>query len=77
MVESEDTRQQSRVAELPSQEEDAQYVAPINFDAMETEELFHKLEKTVVGYEEYQNAFEAHYMRTIEGLKKLVSKIQQ
>jgi len=44
---------------------------------METEELFHKLEKTVVGYEEYENAFEAHYMRTIEGLKKLVSKIQQ
>ena len=43
---------------------------------METEELFHKLEKTVVGYEEYENAFEAHYMRTIEGLKKLVSKIQ-
>lgn len=44
---------------------------------METEELFHSLETTVVGYDDYQNCFEAHFNRTLEGLHILVTKIQR
>lgn len=44
---------------------------------MAIEELFHKLEVTVVGYDDYQNCTEAHYARTIEGLQSLVVKIQK
>lgn len=49
----------------------------INFEAMDTNDLFHSLEKTVVGYDDYQNCFEAHYNRTIDGLHILVTKIQR
>jgi len=44
---------------------------------MEPEELFHSLEATVVGYDDYENAFEAHFSRTLEGLHTLVTKIQR
>ena len=44
---------------------------------MEIGELFHSLESTVVGYDDYQNCTEPHYKRTLDGLHTLVKKIQQ
>jgi len=72
MVEAEDPR--TRVAELPAENEEAA-LESINWDAMGIVELFHVLETTVVGYDDYQNCTEAHYARTIEGLQRLVVKI--
>ena len=46
-------------------------VAPINWDAMEIEELFASLEKAIVGYDDYINADEAHFAQSIEGLHRL------
>ena len=81
MVESTDTRIAMAAGEIGGTEgeagEDGEQLAPINWGAMETEDLFHKLERIVVGYDEYENCTEAHYARTIEGLQKLVVKIQQ
>ena len=54
-----------------------QTLEPINWAAMDLEELFLKLEQTVAKYDDYENCFEAHYFRTLEGLNKLVAKIQQ
>ena len=73
MVES-DIR--TRVAELPGENEEAPLMS-INWGSMSTEELFHKLESTVVGYDDYQDNSEPHYTRTIEGLQSLVVRIQQ
>ena len=67
MVEAEDPR--TRVAELPAAgEEESQQLEVINWDAMGIEEVFHMLEVTVVGYDDYQNCTEAHFARTLEGL---------
>ena len=68
-----------RVAELPATgtpEEEAP-LETIDFAGMETVELFHALEKTVVGYDEYENCFEKHFMRTLDGIHALTSKIQK
>ena len=49
-----DPRTRAAVAELPAEGEDGeQQLEPINFDGMETEELFHNLESTIVGYDDY------------------------
>jgi len=42
---------------------------------MDISELFHSLETTVVGYDDYKNCFEAHFERTLTGLHSLVKKI--
>ena len=63
---------------LPGADEvEEQFIEAINWDGLDTEELFHKLEKTVAGYDDYENATEPHFARTIEGLQKLVLKIQR
>ena len=38
---------------------------------------FHKLEKECVGYNDYVNADEEHYLATLDGLKLLVERIQK
>ena len=38
---------------------------------------FHRLEKECVGYEDYVNADEEHFLATLEGLKSLVESIQR
>ena len=38
---------------------------------------FHKLEKECVGYDNYVDADEEHYLKTLEGLRKLVGEIQR
>ena len=49
-----DPRTRAAVAELPAEGEDGeQQLEPINFDGMETEELFNNLESTIVGYDDY------------------------
>ena len=40
-------------------------------------EAFHTLEKEVVGYEDYINADEEHFLKTMEGFKSLVEDIQR
>lgn len=40
------------------------------------EEQFLKLEKRVVGYDDFENCEEAHFMETLEGLNTLVERIQ-
>ena len=40
-------------------------------------EAFHKLEKEVVGYEDYVNADEEHFLATMDGFKSLVEEIQR
>lgn len=40
-------------------------------------EEFHKLEKECCGYDDYVNADEEHFLKTIEGLKGLVEEIQR
>jgi hypothetical protein len=37
---------------------------------------FHKLEKACVGYEDFINATEANYLKTLDGLKEVVKGIQ-
>jgi hypothetical protein len=37
---------------------------------------FHKLEKECIGFENYVNASEENFVKTLEGLKALVSEIQ-
>ena len=37
---------------------------------------FHKLEKECVGYEDYVNATEENFLKTLEGLKALVAEVQ-
>ena len=49
---------------------------------METEskslvEDFHKLEKQCVGYDDYINADEEHFLKTIDGFKSLVEEVQR
>jgi len=44
---------------------------------MDPEDLIHKLERTVNGYDDYENCFERHFAQTIEGIHKLTVKIQQ
>jgi hypothetical protein len=51
-------------------------LSPVNWDSMDIEECFAKLEKAIVGYDDYINADEAHYAQSIEGLHRLVSRIQ-
>ena len=70
-----------RVAELPASStggaaEEVE-LEPIDFDGMDTVDLFHSLEKTVLGYDDYENCFEKHFNRTLEGLQKLTVKIQK
>ena len=69
-----------RVAELPAStsaaaQDDETPLETIDFDGMDTVDLFHSLEKTIVGYEDYENCFEKHFNRTLEGLQKLTIKI--
>ena len=40
-------------------------------------EEFHRLEKECVGYDDYVNADEEHFLATLEGLKSLVESIQR
>jgi len=40
-------------------------------------EEFHRLEKECVGYDDYVNADEEHFIRTLDGLKSLVVSIQR
>ena len=42
-----------RVAEVGTDQQEEEQLPPINFEGMEIEELFHSLETTVVGYDEY------------------------
>ena len=74
MVE-ESTDPRMRIGAVGADDDEEPQVAPINFDGMEISDLFHSLESTVVGYDEYENCFEKHYARTIEGLHILVKKI--
>ena len=39
-------------------------------------ELFHRLEKECVGYEDYVNADEEHYKATLDGFTKLVDMVK-
>jgi hypothetical protein len=41
------------------------------------EEQFLKLEKRIVGYDDYINCEEEHYKETLEGMDALVERIQQ
>lgn len=66
-----------RITELPGEVETEAQLESINFAEMEVEDLFHLLEKDVVGYDDYINNTEAHFARTIEGLHALVTKIQR
>ena len=45
-----------------------------NIDAVE---LFHILEKECIGYENFVNCDDKHYMKTLENLRRLVVKIQK
>lgn len=74
MVEADDPRTRFT---LPASGEDAGEapLESIDFAGMSVEDLFHNLEETVVGYDDYQNCTEAHFARTIEGLKALTKKI--
>ena len=38
---------------------------------------FHKLEKECVGYNDYVNADEEHYLATLDGIRLLVERIQK
>ena len=38
---------------------------------------FHELEKQCIGFENYINADEEHYLETLEGLRKLITDIQR
>ena len=40
-------------------------------------EEFHRLEQECVGYDDYVNADEEHFLATLEGLKSLVESIQR
>ena len=40
-------------------------------------EEFHRIEQECVGYEDYINADEEHFLATIDGLKSLVENIQR
>ena len=40
-------------------------------------EFFHKLEKECIGYENFVNCDDKHYLKTLENLRKLVIKIQK
>jgi hypothetical protein len=45
-------------------------------DGISITELFFRLEKESIGYEDYINADEAHYLSTLEGFNKLVEMIK-
>lgn len=44
---------------------------------MSSIELFYKLEKVVLGYDEYIDCTEEHQLKTLEDLKRLVEQIQR
>ena len=38
-------------------------------------EEMHKLEKECIGYDNYVNTDDQHYLKTLEGLRKIVTRI--
>ena len=48
-----------------------------SLNAIDFDPLVHRLEKECVGYEDYVNADEEHFLATLEGLKSLVESIQR
>ena len=74
MVESDDPR--TRFS-LPASGEDAGEASleSIDFAGMSVEDLFHNLEQTVADYDDFKDCTEAHFARTLEGMKVLVKKI--
>ena len=40
-------------------------------------EKFHKLEKECIGYDNYVDADDEHYKKTLEGMRKVVTEIQR
>lgn len=65
-----------RVAEIPAAPEgEEQQLQFVDWNSMDPEDLIHKLERTVNGYDDYENCFERHFAQTIEGIHKLTVKI--
>lgn len=45
-------------------------------DGISITDLFFRLEKESIGYEDYVNADQEHYLATLDGFKKLVEMIK-
>jgi hypothetical protein len=47
------------------------------FENLDVIEMFHILEKECIGYENFVNCDDKHYIKTLENLRRLVVKIQK